>query len=231
MRRAHLAAAGALLVGCSSAGLELDPGASADMQRCGVDIRMSSAFRIELQNDARDKRLSAATVRELKSTIFDQVPEASKLAVYESYVDCITSRRSLASALNEISARKTRLASTLRSRYHVPETDVRQIEASYDKEADELRSGRIIAARETRTATVYDLALIATRNHLNLDRETIIATGGSMEGDRNKQPAADPGAKQRAAFVAACRPAADERLCQSIAPAYEQMKKAAAGGR
>jgi len=231
VRRAHLAAAGTLLVSCSSAGLELDPGASADMQRCGVDIRMSSAFRIELQNDARDKRLSAATVRELKSTIFDQVPEASKLAVYESYVDCITSRRSLASALDEISARKTRLASMLRGRYRVPESDVRQIEASYDKEADELRSGRIIAARETRTAMVYDLALIATRNHLNLDRETIIATGGSMEGDRNKEPV-DPGARRRAAFIAACRPAADERLCQSIAPAYERMKNAAtAGGR
>ena len=214
----------ALLAGCSAGGLELDRSASADMQRCGVDIQMSNSFRIALMSDARDRKLSAANIRQLRSTIFEQVPETSRLAVYKAYVDCITSRRALDSALTEIATRKAALTLLLRDRYHVPQADIRKIEAYYDEESDELRTGRIVAARATRAAMIYELAGVAARGKFTLDRQAIISTGGRLEGDDREDPAAKAeDAEQKARFLAACRAAADETLCRSMEPVYDRI--------
>jgi hypothetical protein len=210
------AMAAMLLAGCAPA-LELDSGAAADFQRCGVDIQMSSAFRVELMNDASDKRLSVATLNELRSTIFDQVPPANKLAVYQSYVDCITSRHALNAALADLADRKVALAARLRDKYRISGEEIGKIQAFYDREADQLRGGQLIAARQTRAAMIYELASMAARHNIELDEDDIISTGG---GGRSAAALA----AERADFLSACLAAADETLCRSMVPVYDRYK-------
>jgi len=206
-----------VLVGCAGGNLKLDSGVAADMQRCGVDIRMSNEFRIQLLNDASDRRLSVATLQELKSTIFDQVPPASRLAVYESYVSCITSRRALASALTDIAARRAALSTKLRDEYNVAEADIGRIEAFYDQEAGQLRNGQIIGARETRARMIYELASIAAKKGITLAIDDIISTGGTP-ADASGIDAADSD------FLNTCLSAADETLCRSMLPVFKDYR-------
>ena len=212
-RYANLALLSLLSSGCANE-LRLDSGAAADLQRCGVDIEMSQSLRFRLLKDAQDRSLSIGSLREIKSTIFESVPPANRLAVYNSYVDCITSRTAFNAALIDITRRKVSLIEKLRSKYSVSPEDLRRIETFYEQESEQLRAGQLVAARDTRTAMIYHLTSIASRH--NIRAEDIAQTGeGHNDGVRARRshPARE--------FLDVCLTGAERELCQSMLSVFE----------
>jgi hypothetical protein len=208
--RLALAIAAIPLPGCVQH-LNIDPGVVADIQRCGVEIQMSSSLRLRVGQEARTRVITAGTLSEIKSTIFASVPKSDRLAVYNSYVACVSSRAALESEIADIDRRKTALVQEIRTNYpNVTPREIQLLVAFYDKEALQLRSGELIEARNTRTQTVYAILQIADRHHI--DPGPLVGTSEYMMRIDSLEKRT-PQELQR--FMQLCLVAADKPLCQS----------------
>jgi hypothetical protein len=208
--RLALAIVAILLPGCVQH-LDIDPGVAADIERCGVEIQMSSTLRLRVGQEARAHVISAGTLNQIKSTIFASVPEADRLAVYDSYVACVSSRAALESEIADIDRRKAALVQEIRTNYpNVTPREIQLLETFYDQEALQLRSGALIEARNTRTQTVYAILQIADRHHI--DPGPLVGTSVYM---RPIDGVGKPTRQELQRFLQVCLVAADKPLCQS----------------
>jgi hypothetical protein len=209
-RRLALAAACIGLAACGQ-DIAVDPGVIGDIERCGVDIQMSSSLRLQIRKEAAAHVISAGTLQQVKSSIFDHIPPADRLAVYNSYVACVSSRAALETEIADIDRRKNALVNEIRAKYpNVTDGEIAIIEGLYDKEAAELKSGNLIEARNIRGQTVYALVQLADRHHF--DPSPFVGTSEYVMPLGGHKPT--PAERQR--FMEVCLVAADKPLCEGV---------------
>jgi hypothetical protein len=205
---------GLLALGACASSIRVDPAAMADLQRCGLDIEFSSSQRLRFTADARDGSLSYKFLNEVRTTIFNQVPDVDRRAVYESYVACVTSRDALEKSLADLERRRRLVIASLREKYSVSAPESSRLDELYAREAQQLRTGELVSARSTRGQLVYEVAKLIAK--YNVDPEFLIGVSGGPDPTQ-----AD---RERAAlsqFRRTCRQAADDLLCRSMEPVFK----------